>query len=629
MVAKIDREEIKRSKSLLSRFLASSVLIAILVISVVSAGFTLYADRLAVAQTKIRLADSVLLLAPVIDGAVARGDVSSARQILRNFKDQEGVICVDYRSSDMLTSDDSLPVVAINLPQGGCAQFATIARDYIDQRLSSASGSAYHFLVDDNHLNDIRNQQLVVISAMASIIIIILLTVLSVFFRFLVTRPLLNLQEAMVASQPSKPVLAKIYNPDEIGAVSRSYNKLAAASRIYFARLDKFQTKLANSEEKFKDMAEVSGDWFYEMDADLKFTYISDRFFEIVPVKPEDIIGQMRKPAKAEDAHNKIWQAHYADLNDRREFREFEYEFVTPTQRQMIAISGKPIFDSDGLFKGYRGTGRDVTDITNDRLLLEETNRNFGDSVGYASAIQRRLLTKQDDLKHHLGQVANIWQPKDLVGGDFYWIGNMGSSRYLVFFDCTGHGVPGAFMTLITVSVLETIIAASPVPLPAAQMLEQIHRGVIRKLGITADKDGKDGLDCAVVKFNPSEGMVEFAGASIDLFHITSQMKVTRIRGDRASLGYRAYDEAREFTTHQLPIDGSAFVLMTDGMPTQIGADSKRVLGTRRIIEAMEAAGKHKPAALVRSLGRLLKQWQGNEERRDDVTVIAFNLLDE
>ena len=629
MVAKIDREEIKRSRSLLSRFLIASVLIALFVISIVSAGFTFYADRLAVAQTKIKLADSVLLLAPVIDGAVARGDVSSARQILRNFKDQRGVICVDYRSSDMLTSDTTLPIVAINLPQGGCAQFATIARDYIDQRLLSASGSAYHFLVDDSDLNDIRNQQIAVMSAMASIIIIILLTLLSVFFRFFVTRPLLNLQEAMVASQPSKPILAKIYNSDEIGAVSRSYNKLAAASRIYFARLNKFQTELADSEEKFKDMAEVSGDWFYEMDADLKFSYISDRFFEIVPVQPEEVIGQIRKPAKAEDAQNKIWQSHYADLQERREFREFEYEFVTPSQRQMIAISGKPIFAKDGSFKGYRGTGRDVTDITNDRLLLEETNRNFGDSVSYASAIQRRLLTKQDDLKSHLGQVANIWQPKDLVGGDFYWIGNMGSSRYLVFFDCTGHGVPGAFMTLITVSVLETIIAASPVPLPAAQMLEQIHRGVIRKLGITPDKEGKDGLDCGVVKFNPSEGMVEFAGASIDLFHITSQMQVTRIRGDRTSLGYRAYAEAREFTTHQMPIDGSAFVLMTDGMPTQIGADTKRVLGTRRIMEAMEAADKHKPASLVRSLGRLLKQWQGSEERRDDVSVIAFNLMDE
>ena len=628
MAAEIDREEVKGAKSLLSRFLVAAALIACFVIGLVSFGYSIYADRLAIAQTKMRLADSVLLLAPVIDGAIARGDISNARQILRNFKDQEGVICVDYRSSDSLVSDQKLPVVAINLPQGGCAQFATQARSFIDKRLTSSTGSAYHFLVDDRNLNQIRNQQLAVTIMMASIIIILSLLLLSVFFRFLVTKPLLNLQEAMLASKPSKPALAKIFRADEIGAVSRSYNKLAAASRIYFARLTKFQNELAESESKFKDMAEVSGDWFYETDAELKFTYISDRFFEIVPVAPEAVIGQIRKPSKEADAQSAPWKAHYADLDARREFRDFEYEFATESQKQIISISGKPIFAKDGSFKGYRGTGRDVTDISNDRLLLEETNRNFGDSVTYASAIQRSLLTKQDDLKIHFGQVASIWQPKDLVGGDFYWTGTIGSSRYLVFFDCTGHGVPGAFMTLITVSVLEIIIAASPVALPAAQMLEQVHRGVNRKLGITPEKDGKDGLDCAVVKYNPSEGMIDFAGASIDLFRVTSQMEVTRIRGDRASLGYRAYDKAREFTSHQLAVDGSAFVLMTDGMPTQIGAETKRVLGTRRLIEAMENAKDHKPATLVRSLGLALKQWQGHEERRDDVSLIAFNLLD-
>ena len=628
MVAETDKEELKAVNSLLSRFLMAAGLIACFVIGLVSAGYSIYADRLAISQTKIRLSDSVLLLAPVIDGAIARGDVSNARQILRNFTDQEGVVCVDYRSSDMLVADQTSPIVAIKLPQGGCAQFATQARTFIDIRLTSATGSAYHFLVDDQNLNETRNQQLAVTIMMASIIILLSLLMLSVFFRFLVTKPLLNLQEAMRASMPSKPALAKIFRNDEIGAVSRSYNKLAAASRIYFARLTKFQNELAESESKFKDMAEISGDWFYETDADLKFTYISDRFFEIVPVKREAVIGHIRQPAKEADKQSPLWKAHYQDLDERREFRDFEYEFATDNQKQIISISGKPIFAKDGSFKGYRGTGRDVTEISNDRILLEEANRNFGDSVTYASAIQRSLLTKQDDLKSHLGQVASLWQPKDLVGGDFYWIGTIGSSRYLVFFDCTGHGVPGAFMTLITVSVLETIIAASPVAPPAAQMLEQVHRGVNRKLGITSEKDGKDGLDCAVVKFNPSEGMMEFAGASIDLFHVTSQMQVTRIRGDRESLGYRAYEKGREFTSHQLAIDGSAFVLMTDGIPTQIGADTKRVLGTRRIIEAMEGAKNHKPATLVRSLGLALKKWQGQEERRDDVSLIAFNLLD-
>ena len=118
MFASIDREEVRGSKSLLFRFVAVAILIACFVMGLVSTAFIFYADRLAIAQTKMRLADSVLLLAPVIDGAVAQGDVANARQILRNFTDQEGVICVDYRSSETIISDQTLPVVAINLPKG-------------------------------------------------------------------------------------------------------------------------------------------------------------------------------------------------------------------------------------------------------------------------------------------------------------------------------------------------------------------------------------------------------------------------------------------------------------------------------------------------------------------------------
>ncbi len=113
-------------------------------------------------------------------------------------------------------------------------------------------------------------------------------------------------------------------------------------------------------------------------------------------------------------------------------------------------------------------------------------------------------------LEEDFAKVSIVWQPKDVVGGDFYWVGQIGGARYLVFFDCTGHGVPGAFMTLITTSVLEKISAASPLALPAAQMLEQIHRGIVAQLGITQDKVGKDGLDCAVIKLTASEGQLEF-----------------------------------------------------------------------------------------------------------------------
>ena len=417
---------------------------------------------------------------------------------------------------------------------------------------------------------------------------------------------------------------------DDSGAVSRSYNKLAAASRIYFARLEKSQKGLQESESKFKDMAEISGDWFYEMDADLRFSYISDRFFEIAKIAPDDVIGKTRAEMMAGKILLPKWQEHLDDLTAGRPFKNFEYSIQRPDETALghgnviIRVNGKPLFDESGTFIGYRGTGTDVTAITRDKELLEETNRNFGESVSYASSIQRGILPSQQMLSDLFGEVSLMWQPKDLVGGDFYWVGQIGGARYLVFFDCTGHGVPGAFMTLITSSVLEKISAASPFALPAPQMLEQIHRGVTERLGVRQGQSGKDGLDCAVIKLDISEGQLEFAGASLDLFVAHKSGEVTRLRGTRHSLGYEIFDTARQFESHRVPLAGNSFILVTDGLATQIGEASKRVLGTRRITEALQEAGDHKPAKLVRALGLLLKRWQGSEERRDDVTILAF-----
>ena len=217
-----------------------------------------------------------------------------------------------------------------------------------------------------------------------------------------------------------------------------------------------------------------------------------------------------------------------------------------------------------------------------------------------------------------------MWQPKDLVGGDFYWVKRISNIDYLVFFDCTGHGVPGAFMTLIVTSVLDQIAVSVPAPPPAARMLQLVHDGVCRQLGITAEAPGHDGLDCAVVRLSRSEDALEFAGASIDLFAVSHAGEVTRHRGTRATLGYRIQDKPLELSGHTIQIGDNGFLMSTDGLITQVGEATRRVLGTRRFEEALVAAGTNDPAKLVRAAGRVLKGWQGREDRRDDVSVIVF-----
>ena len=123
--------------------------------------------------------------------------------------------------------------------------------------------------------------------------------------------------------------------------------------------------------------------------------------------------------------------------------------------------------------------------------------------------------------------------------------------------------------------------------------------------------------------------MLEFSGASLDLIMVNDGGDVTRLRGARHSLGYQQWAEPRDYPKHQSPLAGNSFVLMTDGLVTQVGEDSKRVLGTRRVLEALEQNQDNVPTRLLRALGLLLKRWQGAQERRDDVTILAFRPYDE
>ena len=179
-------------------------------------------------------------------------------------------------------------------------------------------------------------------------------------------------------------------------------------------------------------------------------------------------------------------------------------------------------------------------------------------------------------------------------------------------------------MTLIVTSVLEAVAVSAPAPPPAVRVLQLVHDGVCRQLGITADNPGHDGLDCAVVRLNQSEGSLEFAGASIDLFEIAEDGAVTRHRGARTALGYRIHDAELPLTSVTLRTGQNAYVMTTDGMLTQIGEATRRVMGTKRFEEGLADVDGNDPARLVRMAGRILKGWQGCEDRRDDVAVIAF-----
>lgn len=606
---------------LFSQLLAVCVTAALICAALATIIFHTYRDAITQNRLAGEISAQAEALAPLAVTTMARSDVAATAGILQAFAGLNYVTCVELLRDRQLMAAWPMP---------GCDNLEIAGTDRnVDVALANGSSLTFKVRVDLAHLYAPIWRETVIVAACSMVMALIIFLALTFSFRRLVLTPLEGLRSAMLESTPRDPVRAKLYRRDEIGDIVKAYNSLVAAARLFVRRLDKSQTQLAASEKRFRELAEVSGDWFFEMDDELRISLVSGKFYEITGLTPDDIIGKHRHEIAAKGQQQAEFKRHLQDLKAHREFRRFEYEVSsrddTPTH---VSISGVPVFDDDGTFLGYRGIGLDVSAIKENELQLAETNRNFGDSVTYASSIQRGLLATNDALGRHLGKAYAIWQPKDLVGGDFYWVNTISDVDYLVFFDCTGHGVPGAFMTLVVTSVLDQIAVSAPTALPTARFMHMIHDGVCRQLGITLGVRGMDGLDCAVVRINRSADSLEFSGASIDLFLVSPEGKVSRHRGSRRTLGYRVDGGALDISSTTMPIGDNAFVITTDGLLTQVGEATRRVLGTRRFQEGLQSVGTNEPARLIRTAARLLKNWQGREERRDDVAVLAFKPSD-
>lgn len=258
-------------------------------------------------------------------------------------------------------------------------------------------------------------------------------------------------------------------------------------------------------------------------------------------------------------------------------------------------------------------------------LEVKEANRQIMDSIHYAKTIQRSLLTSRETVAGHLPNSFFLWEPRDVIGGDIFHVYPLeDNSLILALFDCTGHGVPGALMTVLTSGKLDHAIHSKGLAHPA-DILRYLNGAVRSSLhqdsqDITSD----DGLDAAICHLDRQRGTLHFAGARVSLLCIDRQ-EPCLIRGDRQSLGYRRSDPSYTFNGHAIPLqEGMGFYLWTDGITDQIGGKQGLPFGRRRLLNLLHA-NRHLPFDQQKE--RLRQGFSGyisGEEQRDDITVIGF-----
>ena len=263
---------------------------------------------------------------------------------------------------------------------------------------------------------------------------------------------------------------------------------------------------------------------------------------------------------------------------------------------------------------------------------LTETHNLVVSSVNYASRLQRGQLPRAQRIQNRFASFATLWEPRDTIGGDLWWVSSSQRSGpfILAVADCTGHGVPGAMLSLLVSNSLERIYANSAEEDPATALISLDH---FVRTGLNQDRaesESDDGCDAVVLRIDREKQIIEFAGAKIGLFQMTTQGQIIRHSVARCSLGYiEAIAEADKPQVATISYaEGDLFVIVTDGFTDQIGGEGgkKVAYGYRRLESLLEQNRDADAQAMAKRMQEDFKRWQGTEVRRDDVTALVFRL---
>jgi serine phosphatase RsbU (regulator of sigma subunit)/ligand-binding sensor domain-containing protein len=298
--------------------------------------------------------------------------------------------------------------------------------------------------------------------------------------------------------------------------------------------------------------------------------------------------------------------------------------------------------------------------IEEQKKLVDEKNKDITDSIAYASTIQAAILPSTDKIREFMPDHFILFRPRDVVSGDFYWINKTPSGKIVIVAgDCTGHGVPGAFMSMIGNSLLNEIILENAI-VDADVILNRLKEGIIKALRQKEEgAQSKDGMDLALTVLDPSNNTLEYAGANNSLYLIrplangqvarlgaspiqlekdgvtdplvtptlaTETHGLFEIKPDNQPIGYHT-DKIQPFTKHLIQLEeGDSLYLFTDGYADQFGGPKGKKFKYKPFKSLLLSLYGNRMAQQERVLEDTLLDWMGDFEQIDDICIVAFKI---
>jgi ligand-binding sensor domain-containing protein/serine phosphatase RsbU (regulator of sigma subunit) len=277
-------------------------------------------------------------------------------------------------------------------------------------------------------------------------------------------------------------------------------------------------------------------------------------------------------------------------------------------------------------------------EIETQKVLVDIKNKEITDSVKYASRIQRALLQPEDHVDQLMPEHFIFFKPRNIVSGDFYWANRQNDSIFVCAADCTGHGVPGAMLSMLGISFLNQIVHGNDKILPS-QVLDELKKQIIKELSQKGmDEDSKDGIDAGMIKIERNK--ISYSGANNSLYlirdsadeapvkeskSINNEFKTLyEIRGDKQPIGYHP-NKDWEFHNHAFEAkDGDLLFLFSDGFPDQFGGVKGKKFKYAPFKEFLLSISDLSVSEQKSKMHRMFKEWKGDFEQVDDILVIGM-----
>jgi len=258
---------------------------------------------------------------------------------------------------------------------------------------------------------------------------------------------------------------------------------------------------------------------------------------------------------------------------------------------------------------------------------LEEKNRDITSSIEYARRIQDAILPSRDYIFNALDNAFILYQPKDIVSGDFYWFAEQNGVNVFAVVDCTGHGVPGAFMSMIGHNLLHQIVSEKRIIVPG-KILDHLHLGIQLVLRQGRNEiQTNDGMDVSIICLHPKKQRTEWAGANRPLILLNPQGEMFRVEGDKFPVGGVQFEQSRTFTTQQITAEkGSMAYLFSDGYADQFGGERGKKFMLRRFHALLGDIHYMSADEQQQALRRTFEDWKQNHEQVDDVLIVGIQL---